>query len=619
MAALWVHLRCCCLCLAIALTSWYNLRKSRKYIAIGWLMTFIAPFVISVVPMKMFVDWDAFNPVSDAFFAEFTDYYKLKEKEEMVRENCIPIVNGSMEAQVMEQYNQLEADILDLIGPYQGDPCLDDELIYGSFFADCTAEEYNGGQVRMPLIFGNTVPTCPDFALKKSSIWQAVQDPQTGAFLPRAPSSSIRAKGGFIGKLFQPLPPFATIGCEEMVELARIRHTLNSTPPTVVLRSSLCARTTRQFFKEEASGVVNFIPSNLRQSFTNNFLSTSTALDGRLNDPGMDVPAILDQPFMQLCPVACQGCGALGSLIATCIGALQIADSSVQTGFTAARLTVRTSMDGLKTSIDATMSSMASTSSGVASSLGSVCSKIPSWPMGSTKSKCNSASDAANRLTDSIRDGRDKSTAEIEREKQKVLADLRAQEQDVRNKILTGRNNIMTSYAAVRVVCNTIRRNMHEVRNQTSNVFVLMGRGCRELVLTMTDPPGNADGALTTVKGMIDKTKIPVELFIGISHALNGFKIMVPAAIAIAPGLVKGALNVKMLVPQSSLPGVFIVVLPWLYCPIVWCLYNFAFQLIGNWMVLVGLILLAFGCDKLPLRFRVQFGCLTLSPVFVLE
>lgn len=146
-----------------------------------------------------------------------------------------------------------------------------------------------------------------------------------------------------------------------------------------------------------------------------------------------------------------------------------------------------------------------------------------------------------------------------------------------------------------------------------------MGRGCRELVLTMTDPPGNADGALTTVKGMIDKTKIPVELFIGISHALNGFKIMVPAAIAIAPGLVKGALNVKMLVPQSSLPGVFIVVLPWLYCPIVWCLYNFAFQLIGNWMVLVGLILLAFGCDKLPLRFRVQFGCLTLSPVFVLE
>ena len=28
---------------------------------------------------------------------------------------------------------------------------------------------------------------------------------------------------------------------------------------------------------------------------------------------------------------------------------------------------------------------------------------------------------------------------------------------------------------------------------------------------------------------------------------------------------------VKMLVPQSSLPGVFVVLLPWLYCPIMWC------------------------------------------------
>ena len=73
-----------------------------------------------------------------------------------------------------------------------------------------------------------------------------------------------------------------------------------------------------------------------------------------------------------------------------------------------------------------------------------------------------------------------------------------------------------------------------------------------------------------------------------------GFKMMIPAAIAIAPGLMKGALAVKMLVPQSSLPGVFVVLLPWLYCPIMWCLYNFVFQLIGNPIMLFALLLLAY-------------------------
>ena len=56
----------------------------------------------------------------------------------------------------------------------------------------------------------------------------------------------------------------------------------------------------------------------------------------------------------------------------------------------------------------------------------------------------------------------------------------------------------------------------------------------------------------------------------------------------------KGALQVKMLVPQSSLPGVFVVLLPWLYCPIMWCLYNFAFQLIGDPYMLAALLLLAY-------------------------
>ena len=55
------------LCNLAAMASWYNLRKSKNWIAIGWLFTFIAPFVISVVPMRMFVSWEAFDPVRDAY------------------------------------------------------------------------------------------------------------------------------------------------------------------------------------------------------------------------------------------------------------------------------------------------------------------------------------------------------------------------------------------------------------------------------------------------------------------------------------------------------------------------------------------------------------------------
>lgn len=72
-------------------------------------------------------------------------------------------------------------------------------------------------------------------------------------------------------------------------------------------------------------------------------------------------------------------------------------------------------------------------------------------------------------------------------------------------------------------------------------------------------------------------------------------------------------MKVKVLVPQSSIPGksfflffllreikfisdllfvllgMFVLILPWLYSPLVWCLYNIVFQLMGNIYLLPGL------------------------------
>ena len=38
----------------------------------------------------------------------------------------------------------------------------------------------------------------------------------------------------------------------------------------------------------------------------------------------------------------------------------------------------------------------------------------------------------------------------------------------------------------------------------------------------------------------------------------------------------------------------FVVILPWLYCPLVWCIYNLVFQLVGNIFLLFGLLVLAY-------------------------
>ena len=77
-------------------------------------------------------------------------------------------------------------------------------------------------------------------------------------------------------------------------------------------------------------------------------------------------------------------------------------------------------------------------------------------------------------------------------------------------------------------------------------------------------------------------------------NAMAMVNVALPVALCIGPALLRGALRTKLLVPQSATPGLFIQLLPWLYCPIVWCLFNFLFQIMGNIYLLPGLLLLAY-------------------------
>ncbi|GMI14344.1 hypothetical protein TrVE_jg11237 [Triparma verrucosa] len=126
------------------------------------------------------------------------------------------------------------------------------------------------------------------------------------------------------------------------------------------------------------------------------------------------------------------------------------------------------------------------------------------------------------------------------------------------------------------------------------------GETCDEVIDTIDSASQEEGNALKRMQVVIlhqdltTKARVAAELLISLLNALWALKGMVPAAVAIAPALLRGALTIKTLVPQSSIPGMFVILLPWLYCPLVWCIYNIAFQLTGTLVFFFGLLLLAF-------------------------
>ncbi|CAE7426744.1 ABCF2 [Symbiodinium sp. CCMP2456] len=91
------------------------------------------------------------------------------------------------------------------------------------------------------------------------------------------------------------------------------------------------------------------------------------------------------------------------------------------------------------------------------------------------------------------------------------------------------------------------------------------------------------------------RMKQSVSMGMGLVNGLRGFNTIMPAALALAPALLRGALKVKVTAPQSTIPGMFVVVLPLLYCPMTWGMYHIFFQLLGDFWMLLGLLVMAFG------------------------
>jgi low affinity Fe/Cu permease len=90
------------------------------------------------------------------------------------------------------------------------------------------------------------------------------------------------------------------------------------------------------------------------------------------------------------------------------------------------------------------------------------------------------------------------------------------------------------------------------------------------------------------------KVKLGAEVGISLYSSFWAVKAMIPAAVALAPALMRGGLKIKVLIPQSSIPGMLVVILPWLYCPMLWIVYSVIFQMVGDLVLFLGLAIMAF-------------------------
>ncbi len=141
--------------------------------------------------------------------------------------------------------------------------------------------------------------------------------------------------------------------------------------------------------------------------------------------------------------------------------------------------------------------------------------------------------------------------------------------------------------------CNQIRDliNTGKIQDASNQAKIV----CNDVMTEISNiRGGNPSELVKVIETTVDKTKLALELGISFLSALYSFKTILPASMSLAPGLIRGALKAKAIVPQSSIPGMFIIILPWLYCPLAWSIYQFVYQMIGNLWVLLCVIIISY-------------------------
>lgn len=103
-------------------------------------------------------------------------------------------------------------------------------------------------------------------------------------------------------------------------------------------------------------------------------------------------------------------------------------------------------------------------------------------------------------------------------------------------------------------------------------------------------------GPMDTIGEVVDVSWIRSAAYglVGSLSASFAFRAALPEALSVAPGLLAAAIRIKVVAPQSFLPGVFIIITPLLYVPVVWSFCILIVQSSGDPFLLMGITLLVF-------------------------
>merc|ERR1719210_1601492 len=94
------------------------------------------------------------------------------------------------------------------------------------------------------------------------------------------------------------------------------------------------------------------------------------------------------------------------------------------------------------------------------------------------------------------------------------------------------------------------------------------------------------DRATQNVQAYVDALstalRFYLRMYISLHCSLSAYMIMVPAALAFGPGFVRASWKLKLILPLARLPGTLSTLFPAMYCPLLWMLYHFFFQVLNE-------------------------------------
>jgi hypothetical protein len=100
--------------------------------------------------------------------------------------------------------------------------------------------------------------------------------------------------------------------------------------------------------------------------------------------------------------------------------------------------------------------------------------------------------------------------------------------------------------------------------------------------------------ASDTYNSLADQAEMAVQVAVRLSSAAKSGIGLLPITIAILPGLAKGALRTKLVVPQSSVVGFVLVIVPVLQLPMLGVVLAILAQMGGTWKVFAAVYLFLF-------------------------